>query len=70
MNNIIGSIKPKQRPIVTFRSSQTFKDKLDQVVMETVINRSTNGKLYKYTRTDLILEAIKYCFGITDEDNK
>jgi hypothetical protein len=55
-----------KRPITTFRSSQHLKKLMDRKVTEVVLQKSTIDNLYKYTRTDLILDSIKNWIGYSD----
>jgi len=56
-----------KKPITTFRCPRWMRQIIDRKVMEQVINNSTNGTLFRYTRTDLILDAIRKCYDIQDD---
>ncbi|MBS1903250.1 MAG: hypothetical protein JSS75_06070 [Bacteroidetes bacterium] len=56
-----------EKPITSFRCDQDLKEFIDRKVAEIVYEHSSRGRIYKYTRTDLILEAIKKYYGYQQE---
>jgi hypothetical protein len=58
---------------ISFRCPKWMRQQLDRKVAETVIGNSTHQSLYRYTRTDLILESLMKSNGFNlqhkiDED--
>ena len=59
----------KEENPLTFRCPLDLKSLIDRKVVEKVLTNSTVDQLYKYTRTDLILDSIKQAHGFVVQED-
>jgi len=59
-------------PIITFRCPDWILKQIDERIAQNVMRKSSRVKLFKYTRTDLIIESlVKWNkFKTLDESDK
>jgi len=60
----------KQNPVTTFRCPSWIKKMLDRKVAEVILNNSNINGMFKYTRTDLILESILHWNKFVETNEK
>lgn len=52
-------MRKESKPVYTFRCPIWMIDEIKKKVTKTVLNNSTEDTLFKYSRTDLILESLQ-----------